>query len=222
MTVNRAQNQVISEEERGQFDVETRGGGGGFSFKPGSTAFMLVYQEGESPLSAFSSTTSVYKGKESTRFVAYALLYGTQDTEEPLPDHFKEQLTPIYMPKLLARELGRSTLGVKSFAGEDKAGALYTEQKSNGTLFYGDLFVVTRVGSGLETKYTVSIERGLPDDYLATFPESVPVPDKTIQKIAAENTENQLARAQTERASPQQHQINSPQEGTLNDLAGFQ
>lgn len=211
--VNRVKQQDINEQDRAVFDSETKAGTGGFSFKPGSTAFMLVYPEGEHPLGGtFKSTKSFYKGKESTRFVAYALLYGTQDTEEPLSDHLKSQLTPIYMPKLLARELGNATLKSKSFTGGDVPGAMYTMQDKDGVLYFGDLFVVTRVGSGLDTKYSVSVERNLSDDDLADYPGKVDVPDKTIQEVANENTESQLAK-QNE-PSPQEHP--GPQE-----LAGF-
>lgn len=210
--VNRVKTQEINPQDREVFDSETKAGTGGFSFKPGSTAFMLVYPEGASPLSAFAATKSFYKGKENTRFVAYALLYGTQNTEEPLPDHLKEQLTPIYMPKLLARELGNATLAGTSFTGGEQPGAKYTMQDKNGLLYFGDLFVVGRVGSGLDTKYSVTVERDLSDEYLADFPAKVDVPEKGIQQVAEENTEAQMAK---QNAPPSQEQ---PEQ---QELAGF-
>jgi hypothetical protein len=205
------QQQQITEAEHAEFSSQTKGQDF-FSFKNGSTAFMPVYQEGQAPLSAIGSTISLFNGKEKPRFVFYALVWDTQGQEEALPDHYRKQLTPVFIPKDVAKQIHATTFSGTSFTGKATDPALLTMQGEDGSLYYGDLFVCTRTGQGLKTEYEVTVE-SVTDEFLSDFPENLPLPEKPIQVFADENTEYQRNRE----TQPDQPEANPPED----NKAGF-
>jgi hypothetical protein len=198
-------NNTEHQELYNAFMKEVASGGGYFKFPQGNTGFVPVYMEGEAPISSFGRTINVNKDGEKPRYVFYARIIDADDSDG-LPENI-EQLLPIFVSKRVAQSIGKTLAGSKM-----KKPSTFTSLSKEGQLTYGSLYIMERVGTGLETKYTLSVSdmEGYED-----IPTTTDIPEKSIQDYADECTVQARERAAN---SP----VNAPKpEKPENDFAGF-